>query len=74
MVICGIFGICIRTRVGAGRGVVGERFMGPVDSALQFREGFLAASLMAIQPKKKGLPVDAKNDLKCEERVFERKE
>ena len=54
--------------------MVGERFMGPVDSALQFRQGFLAASREAFQPEKKSLPVNAKNDLECQERVFERKE
>ena len=54
--------------------MVGERFMGPVDSALQFRKGFLATSLVAFQPEKKGLPVDTKDDLECQERVFERKE
>jgi hypothetical protein len=72
--IFGIFRICIRTRVGAGRGVVGERFMGPMDSALQFRKGFLVASRVAFQPEKEGLPVDAKDDLECQEWVFERKE
>ena len=45
--------------------MVGERFMGPVDSALQFRQGFLAACREAFQPEKKGLPVDSKDDLEC---------
>ena len=54
--------------------MVGERFMGPVDSALQFGKGFFAACREAFHPEKKSLPVNAKNDLECQERVFERKE
>ena len=54
--------------------MVGERFMGPVDSALQFGKGFFAACREAFHPEEKSLPVNAKNDLECQERVFERKE
>jgi hypothetical protein len=54
--------------------MVGERFMGPVNSALEFRKGFLATCREAFQPEKKSLPVDAKDDLECQKRVFERKE
>jgi hypothetical protein len=68
-----IFGICVLSRVGAGRGVVGERFMGSMDPFLKFGFEFLAACLETLPPDQKGLPVNAQDDLKRQEGILQGK-
>jgi len=73
-VILRIVGVRVLLRVGAGRGIVGERFVRAVDPLLKFWMRFLATGREAFKPKKKSMPVDAYDDLKRQERVFEGKE
>lgn len=51
--------------------MVGERFVGAVDPALQFRVRLLASCGDPLAPNPEGLPMDAEDDFECEEGVFE---
>jgi hypothetical protein len=69
-----IVGVDLLSRVGAGRGVVGERFVRTVNSGLKFWVSLFAPGGEAFQPDKKSMPVDPGNDLKGQQGILDGEE
>jgi hypothetical protein len=67
-------GVDLLSRVGAGRGMVGERFVRTVNSGLKFWVSLFTACGKAFQPDKKSMPVDPENHLKGQQGILEGEE